>query len=235
MDGASGIEKGSFPQATGLTCEAMKGETGLYLSGSIPKSMKKTTSYFLFAALLVGCLFACQQTDRGNGNESDALRIAFVNGDSILFHFQAFREASDALDAKQRQLEADLQKKGAALEQEIIAYQQKAQSGTLTGKEMQAREKYLAGRQESILAERDKLSQEFMQETALINDELKKVLDDKLAQIQKEEDYDYILNKAEGGSVLMANEAFDITDKVLKLLNEEKSVAPAKADSADQE
>ena len=181
----------------------------------------------LFCALLM--TYACK--DSGSAGSppaanSGGLRIAFVNGDSILTHYKDFKKQSEAMEIKQRNAEEQLQSKGAALEKEIMAYQQKAQTGTLTGKEMQAREKYLSSRQEAILAERDQMAQEIMKETAAINKQLQAVLQEKLNAIKEKEGYDFILSYVEGGPVLVADAKYDITAQVLKQLNEEESVTP---------
>lgn len=127
------------------------------------------------------------------------------------------------MEAKQRKAEEELQRKGQALEKEIMAYQQKAQSGTMTGKEMEAREKYLASRQDAILSERDQMAKAILDETEMINKRLKEVLDEKLKAIKEQEGYDFILSYIAGGQILLADEKYDITDRVLKELNAGKS------------
>jgi len=136
------------------------------------------------------------------------------------------------MEAKQRGLEQELQTKGAALEKEIMSYQQKAQTGTMTGKEMEAREKYLSSRQEAILAERDQMAQEIMRETGEINKRLQAVLQEKLKTIKEEEGYDYILSYVDGGPVLIADAKHDITERVLRELNDGESSTPASKDTS---
>jgi outer membrane protein len=190
--------------------------------------------YFSSALFLVcsfifftSCKDGSPASNQGSG-DSSSLKIAYVNGDSVLFNYKEFRKESEAMEQKQRNLEDELQSKGAALEKEIMTYQQKAQTGTMTGKEMEAREKYLSSRQEAILAERDRMAQEIMKETSEINKRLQTVLQDKLKKIKEEEGYDYILSYVEGGPVLVADEKYDITERVLRALNEEESkAAPA--------
>ncbi len=165
---------------------------------------------------------AAQPTGEGTG-----IKIAYVNGDSILTNYKEFKKESAAMEIKQRNAEEQLQSKGAALEREIMAYQQKAQTGTMTGKEMEAREKYLSTCQEAIMAERDKMAQEIMSETAQINKRLQAVMQEKLNEIKKQEGYDFILSYVEGGQVLVADEKYDITDRVLKELNASDASSPA--------
>ncbi len=182
-------------------------------------------------------VYACKEGGSVSTQASDnntGLKIAYVNGDSILFHFKDFRKESEAMEIKQRGLEQQLQSKGAALEKEIMNYQQKAQTGTLTGKEMEAREKYLSTRQEAILAERDKMAQEIMQETSEINKRLQAVLQEKLNAIKKEEGYAFILSYVEGGPLLVADEQYDITNRVLKELNADSQSGSTETDSTEK-
>ena len=168
-----------------------------------------------------------------SGTTQAGVRIAYVNGDSILQHYKVFRQESDAMEAKQRSLEQELQTKGAALEKEIMTYQQKAQTGTMTGKEMQAREKYLASKQEQLLAERDRMAESIMKETGEINKRLQTVIKDKLEKIRVEDGYDYILSYIEGGGIIAADPKYDITEKVLKALNEDDGTSSgAKSDTS---
>lgn len=187
--------------------------------------MRSFTAGFVLFSLFV--LFSACGAEKSSGDQSEAnssgLKIAFVYGDSILMNYNEFRKESDGMELKQRRAEEELQKKGAALEKEIMDYQQKAQSGLMTPKEMQAREKYLTTRQESVLAERDQMAQAIMAETAAINERLHGILQEKLAEIKEKEGYDFILSYIEGGALLIADDKYDITDKVLKELNGDSS------------
>lgn len=187
----------------------------------------------ILAALSISFSIACKESapvSTAPTASGEGVKIAYVNGDSILLHYKDFRKESEAMEAKQKKAEEELQSKGAALEKEIMAYQQKAKTGTMTGKEMEAREKYLSSRQEEILAERDRMAQAIMQETAEINKRLQAVLHEKLKAIKESQGYDFILSYVEGGPVLVADEKYDITATVLKELNDE-AAAGTPADS----
>jgi outer membrane protein len=183
--------------------------------------------YFLLSASVLFILVGCAPHDTPTTESNSGLKIAYVNGDSILMNFEEFRTQSEAMEQKQRKAEEDLQKKGAALEREFMTYQQQAQKGTLTGKEMEAREKYLSGKQEALLMERDRLAKEIMDETSVINERLQKVLQDRLKEIKDKEGYDFILSYIAGGPILVADEKYDITNQVLEELNKSTPSAPA--------
>jgi outer membrane protein len=183
----------------------------------------KNIHHFTAACIILLSIIACDKPSgqqNANGTNTTGLKIAYVNGDSILLNYKEFRAQSESMDSKQQKAQDQLQAKGAALEKEFNDYQQRAQKGTMTGKEMQAHEKYLSGKQEALLAERDKVAKEIMDETSQINDRLQKVLQDKLNEIKKREGYDFIFSYIHGGSILVADEKYDITEVVLKELNE---------------
>lgn len=183
-----------------------------------------TMNQFVFIFLIaVSALtfICCERTTvaKTDNLTSTGLRIAYVNGDSILMNFEEFRSESESMSERQRIAEEELQKKGAALEKEFMSYQQQAQKGTMTGKEMEARERYLSGKQEALLAERDKKAQEIMEETARINERLQSVMQEKLKEIKEKDGYDFIMSYVAGGPILIADEKYDITEQVLKELN----------------
>ncbi|HUR30289.1 MAG TPA: OmpH family outer membrane protein [Saprospiraceae bacterium] len=194
----------------------------------------------LFFSMILSLLtlVACDKSKGDSTNvdvKTSGLKIAYVNGDSILLNFKEFRSQSEAMDEKQKKAEEELQKKGAALEREFMTYQQQAQKGTMTGKEMEARERYLSGKQETLLAERDKVAKEIMEETTEINTRLQKVLQDRLKEIKEKEGYDFILSYIAGGPILVADEKYDITEEVLKQLNETPAEETQPVDTTKQE
>lgn len=154
------------------------------------------------------------------------LTLAYVNADSILEHYAQFRKEKDALDKKQLDIDNKLGTRGRALENEVASIQQKIQSGMLTPKEIQEQEQRLGGRQQALMAERDKLAKEIMDEGTGINERLQKALISALEKIKKERGYHYILSYVKGGQILLGNPADDITVDVLKTLNGGQASAP---------
>ena len=191
----------------------------------------------LTSCFIVFALMACDKSSKPQNegvSTGSGLKVAYVNADSILHNYKEFRTQSTTMEAKQKQAEDMLQAKGAALEKEFNTYQQRAQKGTMTGKEMQAQEKYLSNKQEALLAERDKLAKEIMDETEEINKRLQKVLQDKLQEIKKEKGYDFIFSYIQGGPILVADEKYDITAEVLKELNEENASGTPTGDTTSK-
>ncbi|MBL0110000.1 MAG: OmpH family outer membrane protein [Saprospiraceae bacterium] len=116
---------------------------------------------------------------------SATLRLAYVNADSILENFTQFRKEKDVLDKKQMDIDVSLGSKGRTLENEVASIQQKIQSGLLTPKEIQQQEQRFSARQQALMAERDKLAKEVMDEGTAINERLQKVLMASLETLKK--------------------------------------------------
>ena len=116
-----------------------------------------------------------------------------------------------------------IQDKAEDIDRQIGAYQKKAQSGTMTPKQMQAEERRLGELQQALRQESDQLSQALLEETSAINDRLQKVVKAKLKQIKDQEGYDFVFNSADGGPILVADDRHDITDRVVKELNAENA------------
>lgn len=195
--------------------------------------MKQLPGIVLFTALTG--LFACQQSAQNGGQgDTSGLKIAFVNGDSILTNYSEFRAASESLSQKQETAEGLLQVKMEELDKQISAYQRRAQAGTMSPREMQAEEQRLGGMQQELQIESDQMSQQLMSEMQEINARLQKVIKDKLNEIKEEEGYDFIFNSMEGGPILAADDKHDITARVLEELNAGKTTPPADTSKEDQ-
>lgn len=160
-------------------------------------------------------------------SEGAGLRIVYVNADSVLENYTQFRKEKDVLDKKQLDIDTKLGTKGRALENEVNAIQQRIQGGLLTPKEIQEQEQRLGAKQQALMAERDKLAKEIVDEGASINERLQKVLIAALEKLKAERGYHYIFSYIKGGQILLGNPPDDITGDVLKILNSKDGGMPA--------
>jgi outer membrane protein len=194
----------------------------LFTRVSLRTNSTEIMKYFvstLCLAAMVAC-FACQQGSQSSAAESSSgLKVAYVNGDSIVKYYDEFQVAVSKIDQKQLEAENKLKVKMQDFEAAVGVYQRKAQQGALSPKEMQEQEQRLGGMQQAIRAESDLVSEELMGEMSEINARLQKIVKDKLNEIKKAESYDFIFNLSDGGPILVANDQHDITDRVLRELN----------------
>ena len=153
-----------------------------------------------------------------------ASRVVFVNIDSLKEKYTYFKQEQAAFEQKERNLIAELDKKAQRFQEEYGALQQEAQKGTVPPAVLQQKGQALQGKQQNIVAERDRKSKELMDETQKFNENLQKKLNEVLSGLQKEKGFDYAVShsKSGGSPFLYVNEALDITNEVVAILNAEK-------------
>lgn len=153
-----------------------------------------------------------------------ASRIVFVNIDSLKEKYTYFKQQQASFEQKERSLIAELDKKAQRFQEEYGALQQEAQKGTVPPAVLQQKGQALQAKQQSIVAERDRKSKELMEETQKFNENLQKKLNEVLSGLQKAKGFDYAVSHSTGGGspFLYVNEALDITNEVVAILNAEK-------------
>ncbi len=151
-------------------------------------------------------------------------KVAFVNIDSLQEKYVYFKQQKAGFEQKERNLSSSLESKGMQLQKDMIAFQQKAQSGTIPPAQLQKEEQDLMRRQQGLTSDRDRRAKELMDETAKFNENLQKKLGEILAQLQKDKGFDYVVSYSKNGGspFLYVNEKMDITNEVVAILNAEK-------------
>ena len=153
-----------------------------------------------------------------------ASKVVFVNIDSLKEQYTYFKKEQASFEARERSLVAELDKKAQKFQEEYAALQEEAQKGTVPPAVLQQKGQTLQAKQQSIVAERDSKSKNLMQETQKFNENLQKKLNDVLKELQKTKGFDYAVShsKAGGSPFLYVNDALDITNEVVTILNAEK-------------
>lgn len=152
-------------------------------------------------------------------NTDNQLRIAFINTDTLDIHYQyaldIVETLKDEMDKKQRRLE----RKATKLQQEFDQLQQQAR--TMTPSQLQAAQQRAMQMEQEIQMMQQDLATEFADQQNDLQLKLINKLDSFLNKYNKTADYDFIIKKHSGSEMLIAKNDHDITDEVLKLLNEE--------------
>ena len=164
---------------------------------------------------------------------SEVPKIVFVNADTLLLKYEKFQERKKEIEAKEKKEDKALKARGRSLEKEVgelqkkmMELEQEAQQGNLSRQDYEARAKKLvekqqklAAKEQRLVADQQRIAGEIMEHGQKINDELQAEIKDKLQSLKAEMGYEYILSYGMGSGVLVADEKYDITDKVLKILN----------------
>jgi outer membrane protein len=145
-------------------------------------------------------------------------KIVFVYADTLLAKYNYFSDKQKELEGRQKQAEDQIQARLKALENEVMGIQRKVQD--MAPAQLAQEQERIGRKEQEIMRERDRLGKALLDETERLNKELEKRINDVLKAIREEKGYDFILSYGPGTGVLMVNDSLDITDEVLRRLNE---------------
>ncbi|MDR1181212.1 MAG: OmpH family outer membrane protein [Bacteroidales bacterium] len=154
------------------------------------------------------------------GDSSQSL-IVTVNTDSLMEHFVLAKLLKDDLEKETENYQKELQKKSADFESKYQNYMINVQNNVLTQTQMQNAEKQLIQEKESLEALSERYTKILVDKEMSVQNEIMDSLKNATKRVN-EAGYnaDYIFAISSGSAVLYANELFDITDLVIKELND---------------
>ena len=148
-------------------------------------------------------------------------KIAFINADSILSQYKMAKEIKAQLEDKVKKVQGELGTREQSFQKRVTDFQQKMQAKSLTQEQAQKTNEQLTQEKQSL----EGLSTQYQQLIAQQQQELTIALHDTIAnylkRFNKDGKFDYIFNYRNGGDLLFQNPGLDITNVVLKGLNED--------------
>ncbi len=176
-------------------------------------------------------LFAQFNKKEGNSNGSkrsvnDSLsvaipfRIAYFEMDSVQNNTSLVKDVQAEIEKKEKELSTQLSQLQYSYESKIQEYQQKEKAGTMTQADYEKAQvdvRQLENRIKNRKQEMDQQYQEFMMRSQL---NLKKTIEDFIAEYNKSKTYSYIV-AYEQGLFYYKDTIYDITEDVVKGLNEQ--------------
>jgi outer membrane protein len=197
------------------------------------RTSKQFVKSGVLAALAAGAFMACQQpakqgstnaaaTTTGNNNTATVnggFIIAYVDIDTVESNYNYFKEKKSELEKKQQAIDNELKANVRALQNEAADFQRKAQ--TMTQADGEAAQRTLYDKQQQLEGKAQNMRAQYAEQEGKFNEELQKRLNDFLQKFNSNKKYAYILSYRSGASnVLYKDEQFNITNEVIKGLNE---------------
>lgn len=198
--------------------------------------MKKTTLiYNIVLTLAVVTLFVLYFTHKPTkstvkpgeeepvANLSAQFSAAWVNVDTIMNNYDMYFDMRAELEENSRKLEAELNSKSKTFEKEAMDFQDKVQKGLVTRSEAQQIQNTLANKEQELYRLRDEMRMQLAEEEQVKLRKIQNSITEFLKGYNAEKGYHIILSNTFGGPLLYGHPALDITDEVLRGLNEEYS------------
>jgi outer membrane protein len=191
--------------------------------------MKKIT--VLFLALTVAIMSCNKSTEKTSAGGQPSGRIVYVNTDTLLNNYEYYKDVVKEFENKRFALENDLAKRSQSFQNEVSMFQRRAQAGGMTEEQAKTTQMQLQKKEQDIMLFRDNAAGNLQEEQAKKTDELLTNINAYLKKYNSSDKYDMVIGYSKGGGVLYAKEDLDITDEILKGLNEEYKGSGKKAET----
>ena len=191
---------------------------------------------FFVAAIGLSLLASCSQPAAVE-NTQKGIRLAYVRIDSLQSQYTYFQELANELQAEEQEIVADLQRRQQTLRENIALYQQEA--AKMTQSQRNANEADLMRVQQQYQQVEQAAQERLMRKQTDLANMLKADMDEAIAVLKEDLNLDFILLYEEGGQIIYANDEFDITARMVEMLNEsaeartEEDAEAASSEAAD--
>ena len=173
------------------------------------------------AIALIGLtLFAsCNQQTKVENTES-GIRLAYIRIDSLQSQYKYFEELALELIAEEQEIVEDLQRRQQSLQENIELYQQEAPK--MNQRQREANEADLMRVQQQYMQVEQAAQAQLMKKQQDLTKMMRKDMDKAIVVLKDELNLDFILLYEEGGQIIYANTDFDITERMVTMLNESR-------------
>lgn len=147
------------------------------------------------------------------------IKIAYIDTDSLNVRYEYVKDITEELNKEIAKKERRLERKTTKLQSEFTQLQR--MSTNMTPQQLQAAQQRAVEMEREMQTLQNDLSIELNEEQAEMQIKLVEKLDSFMTRYNEKEQYDYILKKFAGSEILIAKDAYDITDTIISLLNED--------------
>lgn len=199
--------------------------------------MKKITTLVLPGLLMVAVaatILSCNNTNNEEAAESTPVKvlskdapnykIAYVLIDTLTSQYQKCKDLEEEFTKKRANAESTINAKGKTFTAQLQDFNRKYQSNQFTQQQFEAEQARLQKLQQDLQDLEARLSNSLQEEYQKEFQALTDTIQNFTKSYAKEKGYDFILCKSSGiDNVLYANEAYDVTEEVVKALNKRYS------------
>jgi outer membrane protein len=180
-------------------------------------------------AVAIGVLFILFFSLRGQVKDLDSHplasktgdgKIVYINIDTLYSKYDMYKDMKAMMEDKQKKMESEMSVKKNNYEKNVMDYQDKAKKGLLLRSEQEKIEQQLYGDQQNLMKISQDMQAQLAEETRVQNNKLITTIVDYLKEYNKNGAYQLILSHVYGGNMLYADVSLDITNDVIKGLNE---------------
>lgn len=191
--------------------------------------MKSISTLLSIVALaLIGVLFYLHFTHQEKINkishenfkrDSSNFRIAYFDIDSLQEHYEYFKDVSNDMKSKENAMASELSGMQSTYQKKIREWQQKGPN--MSQSEGEAAQREYAQMQQRYEQRQSALDQELQKKKMEMMTDVRKKIETYLSDYNKDKGYAFILSYEPGFMLYYKDSAYDITNDVIRGLNDE--------------
>lgn len=151
---------------------------------------------------------------------SAQLPIAYINVDSLLLNYNYSKDLNEVLIRKRENAQATLTEKARKLDGEMKEFQRKRDNNAfLSEQSFKSQQQTLLKKQQDLQQLEESLTQQLSKEQQKMNEQLRDSIYKFLREYNKDHKYQMILSNTMNDNIMVADNAYNITNEVVELLN----------------
>ncbi|MCB8999291.1 MAG: OmpH family outer membrane protein [Bacteroidales bacterium] len=195
--------------------------------------MKNLNTILIIVLIIaVGVLYAFHFTGKAKTESKNEMQttentpavkdanIAYINIDTLLVQMDMYTDLQTSLEKKRKDLESTFQGKVNTFQKNVADLQNKVNKGLLTRAEAEERNQQLGADQQQLEALNNTYTQQLQEEGAVSQRKVIDFIMEYLKEYNADKNINFVFSYTFGGNLLYMNNAFDITNDILKGVNE---------------
>lgn len=150
--------------------------------------------------------------------KTNEVKIAYVDNNYVIQNYNGVKEATDILERKIRSWDTELDTMHAQINIDLQDFQSKF--ATMSLKEKQLAKQLIDQKKQSYYQLKEQVDEKKVSEDHRMTQQILKQIDAFIEEFAKEKGYDYVLGLTDNGSILYGDPKVNITEEVLKGLND---------------
>lgn len=187
--------------------------------------MKKSLLIIALALSIISCNKETQTT------EAAAFKTAYIDTSKLLDEYTEAKDVEEKYKAKSEEAARKFEVQEANFKADAAYFEKNAQANGQAWAQQKGAE--LQQRQQQLQYAAQNVGQQLQMELGTEMDTLVKNVKKFIKDYGKEKGYDYVYGTGEAVSILYAKDSYDITDEVVKLLNDKYSAAAKKEETTE--
>jgi outer membrane protein len=177
----------------------------------------------LYVLFFTGRKSKVSDTDSGKGALSEAIaqgEIVYINIDSVLGKYNMYMDIQEELQGKVKTSEDQLANQEKNLRKEYEDFQYKVGKQLVTRSEADQIQQELARKEQELYQLQNNLQMKLSEEQQVAQHKVLNSIMEYLESLEGNKNYQFVLGTSFGGNILYANKNLNITNEVVKGLNE---------------